>query len=80
MSDADRNSPEGMRKSWTGSDTRGALAFAAEAAGFAFLFAASSLPYKAIGGLLVVAGIFLWGGPRIREAIARERVRANRRS
>jgi len=37
------------------------------------------LPYNVFGGVLVVAGLLLWGGPGIREAIARERTRANRR-
>ncbi len=80
MSEDEKHSSESAGRSWTRHDTRGALAFAAEVAGWAILVWGSPLPYKALGGLLVLVGFFLWGGPSIREAIARERARANRRN
>jgi hypothetical protein len=46
-----------------------------EMAGFMFLFGATSMHYRVLGGLLLAAGIIPWFLPVLRQAIADERRR-----
>ena len=46
-----------------------------EMAGCMFLFGATTLPYRILGGLLLVVGIIPWFLPVVREAIAKGKQR-----
>jgi hypothetical protein len=59
----------------TGRDVSNGTAVIVEGAGWVLLLSATSLPYRWLGGVLIVAGIVTWGWPELRTSIAALRER-----